>query len=155
MFRRSTKLLFSVLLFTVFSGRQALATDGPQAAQTTERPLVSIIINDKNLQVEYAATFAQRSVGLMNRQSLCLQCGMLFKFSNPKMANMWMKNTFIPLDVAFIRSDGVITDIKALQPHDLTAVGSSEKVLFALEMNQGWFSQQQISVGDTIQIKTQ
>jgi uncharacterized membrane protein (UPF0127 family) len=154
MFRRSTKLLFSLLLFTVLSSTtQALAADGLTATQASETPLVAIMINDKTLQVEYAATFAQRAVGLMNRPSLCQQCGMLFKFANPKMASMWMKNTLIPLDVAFIRSDGVITDISPLQPHDLTSVGSSENVLYALEMNQGWFKKNGIAVGDTMHIK--
>ncbi|MFQ3196770.1 MAG: uncharacterized membrane protein (UPF0127 family) [Paraglaciecola sp.] len=154
MFKRPTKLLLLLLLFTVLcNARQALATDSLTAAQIRETPLVGIIINDKTVQVEYAATFAQRSMGLMHRQSLCQQCGMLFKFSNAKMASMWMKNTLIPLDVAFIRSDGVITDIRALQPHNLTSVGSSEEVLFALEMNQGWFKTHGIAVGDTVQIQ--
>ncbi|MFT6897550.1 MAG: uncharacterized membrane protein (UPF0127 family) [Paraglaciecola sp.] len=154
MFTRSTKLCFSLMLCTVlFSATPGLAADGPMAAQSSETPLVAIMINDKTVQVEYAVTFAQRAVGLMNRPSLCQQCGMLFKFANPKMASMWMKNTLIPLDVAFIRSDGVITDISPLQPHDLTSVGASENVLYALEMNQGWFTKNGIAVGDTLHIQ--
>lgn len=153
MFRNSIKLQSSLLLFTLlFSCQQALAVEGSLVKQATETPSVAIMINGHAIKVEYAETFAQRSVGLMHRQSLCPQCGMLFKFANPKVASMWMKNTFIPLDVAFIRSDGVISDIKALQPHDLTAVGSSVNVLYALEMNQGWFEQHKIKVGDKIQI---
>jgi uncharacterized membrane protein (UPF0127 family) len=65
---------------------------------------------------------------------------------------MWMKNTLIPLDVAFIRKDGVITDIKVMKAHDLTTVSSSEKVLYAWEMNVGWFKENGIIVGDTVQI---
>ena len=61
-----------------------------------------------------------------------------------------MQNTFLALDVAFITSDGVITDIKPMQPHDLTSVGASEAVLYALEMNQGWFAKNGIKVGDKI-----
>ena len=66
---------------------------------------------------------------------------------------MWMKNTYIPLDVAFIDKKGTITDIKPLQPHDLTSVGASTKVMYALEMNQGWFARHDIQVGDHIVIK--
>jgi uncharacterized membrane protein (UPF0127 family) len=56
--------------------------------------------------------------------------------------------------VAFIRVDGKITDIKAMQPHDLTSIGSSEPVLYAWEMNQGWFAQNSIQVGDTVVFPT-
>ena len=63
-----------------------------------------------------------------------------------------MKNTLIPLDVAFIRADGKITDIKAMQPHDLSTISASQKVLYAWEMNQGWFAQNGIKVGDTVAV---
>jgi uncharacterized membrane protein (UPF0127 family) len=65
---------------------------------------------------------------------------------------MWMKNTLMPLDVAFIRADGKITDIKAMQPHDLTTIASSQPVLYAWEMNQGWFAKNAIKVGDMVVI---
>lgn len=102
------------------------------------------------LSVEYADTQALRNKGLMHRKSLCKDCGMLFKFETSRMASMWMKNTFIPLDVAFITENGVITDIKAMTPHDLSPVGSSEKVKFALEMNQGWFKENGVAEGDKV-----
>lgn len=113
---------------------------------------VKLQVNDIKLQVEYAWNFDMRAQGLMHRKSLCKQCGMYFRFDQEKMASMWMKNTFIPLDVAFARRDGTITDIKPLMPHDLTSVGASEPVLYALEMNQGWFAQNGIKVGDVIRI---
>ncbi|WP_414829815.1 DUF192 domain-containing protein [Alteromonas sp. H39] len=110
----------------------------------------SIEVKGQEYPVEYAQTYEQRARGLMYRKSLCEDCGMLFRFSTPKKASMWMKNTFIPLDVAFIDRNGVITDIKALQPHNLESVGASEEVIYALEMNQGWFARQNIKVGDQI-----
>ena len=64
-----------------------------------------------------------------------------------------MKNTFVPLDLAYITVDGSIVDIKQLQPHDLNSVVSSQEVLFALEMNQGWFAKNGIKVGDKISIE--
>lgn len=88
----------------------------------------------------------------MFRKELCEDCGMFFTFDTAKYAGMWMKNTFIPLDVAFIDRNGVITDIKPLMPHSLESVGSSKKVLYALEMNQGWFANHSVKVGDQITI---
>jgi uncharacterized membrane protein (UPF0127 family) len=112
----------------------------------------SLVIGEEKLDVEYAKTFEQRARGLMFRKSLCDDCGMFFKFESPRHAGMWMKNTFIPLDVAFIDRNGVITDIKPLTPHSLKSVGSSKEVLYALEMNQGWFAEHNIRVGDQITI---
>jgi uncharacterized membrane protein (UPF0127 family) len=111
---------------------------------------ITIQINSQKLSVEYANTFEQRAKGLMFRKSLCEDCGMLFNFKPAKQASIWMKNTFIPLDVAFIDSKGVITDIKPLQPHDLTSVSASKVVKYALEMNQGWFAAHDIHVGDEL-----
>lgn len=113
---------------------------------------VTIKIKGQTLSLEYAKTFAQRAQGLMHRKALCEDCGMLFRFSPAKRASMWMKNTFIPLDVAFIDRNGVITDIKPLTPHDLTSVGASKVVTYALEMNQGWFADNGVVVGDKISV---
>lgn len=109
-----------------------------------------LLVNDKEVTVEFAYTAAMRAQGLMFRESLCDECGMYFEFASPKYAAMWMKNTNIPLDVAFAKADGTITDIKPLFPHDLTSVGASESVLYALEMNQGWFAKNGVKVGDSI-----
>lgn len=107
-------------------------------------------INGIALEVEYAQTQQQRARGLMFRDELCQDCGMLFRFVPAKQASMWMKNTNIALDVAFFDRNGVITDIKPLQPHDLTSVGASKVVTYALEMNQGWFAKHNVKAGDQI-----
>ncbi|MBT0585270.1 DUF192 domain-containing protein [Alteromonas oceanisediminis] len=109
-------------------------------------------VNDIQLDVEYASTYAQRARGLMDRAELCGDCGMLFEFESARMAGFWMKNTLIPLDIAYIDSRGIIVDIKPLQPLDLTSVPSSKPVLHALEMNQGWFAANQVSEGDTLTV---
>jgi uncharacterized membrane protein (UPF0127 family) len=115
-------------------------------------PQIQVKVKQNVYALEYANTFELRAQGLMHREEMCSSCGMLFNFKQPKQAGMWMKNTLIPLDVAFIRADGKITDIKAMQPHDLTTTASSENVLYAWEMNQDWFSQNGIQVGDTVMI---
>ncbi len=123
---------------------------GVNAQEDIDFDEITIKINNNKLNVEYAQTFEQRARGLMYRKAMCEDCGMLFRFDEPKRASMWMKNTFIPLDVAFIDRNGVITDIKPLQPHDLTSVAASKQVQFALEMNQGWFADNNIKVGHKI-----
>ena len=113
-------------------------------------PQIKVQVKQNVYGLEYANTFELRAQGLMHREEMCESCGMLFNFKQSRRAGMWMKNTLIPLDVAFIRADGKITDIKAMQPHDLTTTSSSEQVLFAWEMNQGWFARTSIKVGDTV-----
>lgn len=111
-----------------------------------------IKVNNINLKVELAQSWEQRQRGLMFRKSLCQNCGMLFVFESPRIGSMWMKNTLIPLDVAYIDKSGQITDIKAMQPQDLTSIQSSKPILHALEMNQGWFAANGVKVGDKILI---
>lgn len=114
---------------------------------------VVVEVKGRSVSLEYADTFELRSQGLMYRESMCTDCGMLFYYGQSKQGSMWMRNTLIPLDVAFIRKDGVITDIKAMQPHDENITTSSQQVLYAWEMNQGWFKHNGIAVGDTVNIK--
>lgn len=111
---------------------------------------ISLAIGALNIRVEYADTPEKRQLGLMFRRELCDNCGMLFKFDSDRIGSIWMKNTFIPLDLAYINNAGIIVDIAQLQPHELTPVQSSSKVLYALEMNQGWFAEQDIRVGDEV-----
>lgn len=115
-------------------------------------PQIQVKVKQQVYPLEYANTFELRAQGLMHREQMCESCGMLFNFKQVKRASMWMKNTLIPLDVAFIRPDGKITDIKVMQPHDLTPIGSSQPVLYAWEMNQGWFAKNAIQIGDTVNI---
>lgn len=138
------KIMIRLLFIIAFLSLPAVAQKKLQFGQ------IAISINDIPLNVEFADTTELRNRGLMYRESMCGDCGMLFRFSYAKPASMWMKNTLIPLDVAFIKSNGEISDIKAMQPHDLTSVGASTDVLFALEMNQGWFAKNGIKVGDVL-----
>ncbi len=111
---------------------------------------IALRIGDKELRVEYADTQNERALGLMYRRSLCDDCGMLFKFDQSKIGSIWMKNTFIPLDLAYINKSGEIINIFQLVPHDLTAIRSTEPVLYALEMNKGWFDKNGLKPGDVV-----
>jgi uncharacterized membrane protein (UPF0127 family) len=114
---------------------------------------INIAFSKKSLKVEFADSFDERALGLMHRKSLCDDCGMLFQFDSERIGSIWMKNTFVPLDLAYITVDGKIVDIKPLEPQDLTPVKSSKPVLYALEMNQGWFAKNGIKVGDKVSIE--
>ena len=105
------------------------------------------------LTVEIAETFEQRAQGLMHRQTLCDECGMLFVFEQPRQASFWMKNTFIPLDIAYISATGEITMIAPLVPLSEQHVLSLTKVKYAWEMNRGWFANKRLKVGDKIRIR--
>lgn len=100
--------------------------------------------------LEFAANDQQRARGLMYRNELCKQCGMLFDFGESRYVGMWMKNTNIALDVAYINSAGTIVNIEQMQPHTLQAHHSEEAVRYAIEMNIGWFASQQIAPGDKV-----
>lgn len=102
-----------------------------------------VTINGISLEVDVAHTDYLRKAGLMGKSVLSEYQGMLFIFPDEDIRSFWMKNTFIPLSIAFIRSDGKITQIMDMQPENwqgkLPSYISSEKVKYALEVNQGWF----------------
>ena len=77
---------------------------------------------------------------------------MLFVFENDQILNFWMKNTPTPLSIAYISKDGKIKDILDMQPFSLADITSSGYVRYALEVPQGWFKKNGISVGDAIKI---
>lgn len=87
----------------------------------------------------------------MFRSGLAPDSGMLFVFDREEIRFFWMKNTWIPLSIAYIRSDGVITDILEMAPGDTTTrYPSTRPARFALEMNAGWFLARDIRPGDTV-----
>lgn len=88
----------------------------------------------------------------MFRKSLEKNHGMLFIFSSPRTLSFWMKNTLIPLDIAYIDSTGKIVDIQSMQPETLTPHPSASEAQYALEMNQGWFREQKIGIGTPIKL---
>jgi uncharacterized membrane protein (UPF0127 family) len=103
------------------------------------------------MEVELARTDRERSQGLMHRKSLEDGKGMLFVFERDQIMSFWMKDTLIPLSIAFIAADGRILEIKDMEPLNLSTVHSERSVRYALEAPQGWFSRAGITLGDTIQ----
>ncbi len=102
------------------------------------------------IKVEVASTDAQRALGLMNRKKIGKDGGMLFISAAPENTCMWMKNTLLPLSVAFINDQGRIVNIEDMQPKTLTTHCAKEPVRYALEMNLGWFAAHQIIPGTVV-----
>ena len=121
------------------------------AARGAELPTIPLAIGTHRLVAEVAATPEQRSTGLMHRFSLRPDHGMLFVFAAPDRQGFWMKNTFIPLSIAFIGDDGRIVNIEDMSPQTETTHWSRGPVRYALEMRKGWFAERGIRPGDRVQ----
>jgi uncharacterized membrane protein (UPF0127 family) len=104
----------------------------------------------KKLFIELADTPSKREYGLMNRKYLPKNQGMLFKFPNPTLASFWMKNTYIPLDIAFLDDHGSVLQIESMSPLNTKAIYSNRSCRYALEVNKGWFAENGITVGSRV-----
>ena len=105
-------------------------------------------IGKQRLTVEIALRPEEQMAGLMNRDALDPDRGMLFVFPTPKQASFWMHNTSIPLDLAFLDADGVILEIIPLVPfEEKRVVSQSSKVSYALEVTRDWFASRGLKAG--------
>ncbi len=105
-----------------------------------------------DVRVEIADDDAERQRGLMERTALAGDAGMLFVFGRERQLSFWMRNTLIPLSIAYIDADGRIVDIEDMEPlDDQTKHPSAEPAQYALEVNQSFFEERGIEVGDTVE----
>jgi len=141
--------LTAVFLFT------AVTSCSSQKAVLKEIPIIRDGEVIAVVKAEIARTKEEQSLGLMYRNDLPDGQGMLFIYEKDQIMSFWMKNTNIPLSIAFISYDGRIIDIKNMYPHDETSVTSSRSVRFALEVPQGWFSRAGIKEGDIVVINNE
>jgi uncharacterized membrane protein (UPF0127 family) len=119
-------------------------------AQAQLLPTTQLVIKGHTVQAEVAATDASRSYGLMHRTSLPENHGMLFVYKQTSTTCFWMKNTPLPLSIAFIDANGRIVTIADMEPLKLDSHCPTQPALYALEMEQGWFAHRQIKVGETV-----
>ncbi len=131
----------------------------PPATSTlpTPTPAVrNITVTDNgrvaNLTVELALTAAEHARGLMFRESLAEDSGMLFVFAQPSTGAFWMKNTLIPLDIAYLGSDGRVLQVVHGQPLDETPLAPDQPYRYTLEVNAGWFDRHELGVGAAVSI---
>ncbi|MEH0164686.1 DUF192 domain-containing protein [Paucibacter sp. JuS9] len=105
------------------------------------------------IQAEVAQTDEQRAIGLMHRPTMPANNGMLFVFDQPQPQCFWMKNTLLPLSIAFVADDGTIVNIEEMKPQTLDSHCSAKPVRYALEMNTGWFAKKGIKPGTKLRGK--
>ena len=115
-----------------------------KALSSVDKQCNSISIEKENLCVELAISQREKSKGLMYRKDLSNTDGMLFIWKNEDKRCMWMKNTYIPLDLGFFREDLTLIEVRDLSPRSLESVCSSEPAKYALELSKGWFSSHKI-----------
>ena len=123
----------------------------PVIAAAADLPTVELRIKGHKLTAEVAATEATRATGLMNRFSLQPDHGMLFVFRQARPQAFWMKNTYVPLSIAFVAADGTILNIEDMAPRTENTHPSRGPAMYALEMKKGWFAARGIGAGDRIE----
>jgi hypothetical protein len=129
----------------------ALALQLPAAGWADPLLTYPLKIKGHVIRVEVANTEDTRRTGLMFRDALAENQGMLFVYETQGRHAMWMKNTLIPLSVAFIDRSGRIINIEDMQPQTEDAHGARANAAFSLETNQGWFKRRGIKAGDRVQ----
>ncbi|MCE7915711.1 MAG: DUF192 domain-containing protein [Nitrosomonas sp. PRO4] len=119
----------------------------PIDAHSSKEHIISLTISGYLISAEVAHTPHSRSRGLMYRKQMNENAGMLFIFPESGFHSMWMKDTYIPLSVAFIDEHGIILNIANMQPQTSITHTSSGMAKYALEMKRGWFSARKINTG--------
>jgi uncharacterized membrane protein (UPF0127 family) len=160
-------LIWIVQLLSAGIGLSAWSRPAGESFQSKlpDRPAVAFVSDSKviihlkiaastklvPLEAELADTEAKKERGLMFRKSLPRDYGMLFVFDPPAQATFWMKNTRMPLSIAFVDNQGRILEIRSMKPFDETFISSiSNAVAYALEVNSGWFEHHGIRLGAKI-----
>ncbi len=116
-------------------------------AAHAQLPVTELAVGMHRVQAEVADSMGSRMTGLMHRKSMAQNAGMVFVFEDLAPHCMWMKNTLIPLSVAFIDESGAIINVADMQPHSEQSHCAARPARYALEMNKGWFAQRGIKPG--------
>jgi uncharacterized membrane protein (UPF0127 family) len=128
-----------------------LASTNVFAQQISHFPVITLNAGIHVIKAEVAASNAEREQGLMFREKMGQNEGMVFVFEEPVGVCMWMKNTLIPLSVAFLDGNGKIINIEDMQPQTTVSHCTKKPARYALEMNQGWFKQKNLQPGSEIE----
>ena len=110
-------------------------------------PVAQLQAGMHSIRAQVAATPEQRATGLMHRREMPPHEGMLFVFEQPAVQCFWMKNTLLPLSIAFLADDGTVVNLRDMQPQALDSHCSERPVRYVLEMNQGWFAKRGVKPG--------
>ncbi|MGB0744172.1 MAG: DUF192 domain-containing protein [Opitutales bacterium] len=138
--------LLSLLSFTLLCACQPAKNEAKQPVSADT--YFPISIGESTLQLQLALTSAEHGKGLMFRESLAEDHGMLFLFERPRQQGFWMKNTSLPLDIGYLNPDGTLQEVHKLFPYDETPVTSrSKNILIAIETNRDWYANNKVSPG--------
>ena len=130
----------------------APACERDKSVPPGEYGVVRMQVGNQPFTLELAATDKARQHGLMHRQSLPDNRGMLFVFPDENDRSFWMRNTLIPLDIVYLDAAGKVVSIKQMKPLDETGVPSDGPAKYAIEMNQGAAAKAGVKVGDVLNI---
>ena len=131
------------------------AEESGNADTATVDDWLPVEIDGKSIEIQIAFKEHELSKGLMYRSSMGENRGMLFYYDPPKQMSFWMQNTKIPLDIGYFTSDGVLREVYPMYPMDLRSVKSKrDDLLMALEMNQGWYTKNEVRPGDSIDLES-
>jgi uncharacterized protein len=149
---RKTAAVLAAFFFSVLFSGCAHSQDAPQQLPLDPQPLEIVTpAGIKTYLIEVADDNSERGIGLMNRKSMPEGQGMLFDFQTARLVQMWMKNTYVPLDILFIGENGRIESIAAnTVPQSLDIIGSKYEVRFALELVAGTAMRAGIKPGDQV-----
>ncbi|MBU1355788.1 MAG: DUF192 domain-containing protein [Candidatus Edwardsbacteria bacterium] len=151
-----SKIIITTLAFVLFAGCRQKAEktyrpDKTEQVQPERHGRIKLTVGQSVLWVEVVDNPRSREQGLMFRKSMPEDEGMLFIFEYPQMQSFWMKNTFLPLDIAFISDQGVIINILTMKPLDEgPRYHSLAPALYVIEANAGWFGQNGVKAGDKV-----
>jgi uncharacterized membrane protein (UPF0127 family) len=135
----------ALLLIASVGHGGAWSQDQPQNLAAT-----TLKVGMHSIRAQLAITPMQRQIGLMHRREMPSHEGMLFVFDEPSQQCFWMRNTLIPLSIAFLADDGTVVNLADMKPQSDDSHCSARPVRYALEMNQGWFAKRGIKPGTRI-----
>ena len=149
---RQTAFALLLALLLVLQAAMTLICGPAEAKDPETAPkFKKILVGKTPLRVEVVETLEKQERGLMFRQSLPENEGMLFVYREPQELAFWMRNTFIPLDIVFVGADGIILNIHQARPLDESVLyRSAGAAKYVIETNQGWFSRHGIRPGDRV-----
>jgi uncharacterized membrane protein (UPF0127 family) len=137
----------TALLLTAALALGGLAPSAAAQDPQTDLPRVKLSAGMHRIEAQVARTPEQRMTGLMYRKEMPQHEGMLFVFEQPSRQCFWMKNTLLPLSIAFIDDQGTVVNVEEMKPQTLESHCSTKPVRYVLEMNQGWFAKKGIRPG--------
>jgi uncharacterized membrane protein (UPF0127 family) len=141
----------TALVGTPIPGAEATLTAAPRL-QTGTITITNTVGEQVKMTLEVADTEPSRELGLMFRESMPPDAGMIFDFKGETTSGFWMQNTILPLSIAFIQQDGSIVSVADMQPLDISTVNAAGPYYYAIEANQGFFRAHNINPGDKVSL---